>query len=109
MTILTSNPIDTSELRLQLRELDQLLTKFSSTVSQSFAEVSASGNRVYTLRKQAGVLLAMLRRPAESETAEPEGESNGTKLELLEKQLLTTLKELLKEWDKMAAPPSSSP
>ncbi len=109
MTILTSNPIDTSELRLQLRELDQLLTKFSSTVSQSFAEVSASGNRVYTLRKQAGVLLAMLRRPAESETAEPEGESNGTKLELLEKQLLTTLKELLEEWDKMAAPPSSSP
>ena len=108
MTILISNPIDTSELRLQLRELDQLLTKFSSTLSQSFAEAGASGNRVYTLREQTGVLLAMLRKLAESETEETEGESSGTKLEPLEKQLLTTLRELLEEWDKTAAPPTSS-
>jgi hypothetical protein len=108
MTVLTSNPINTSELRLQLRKLDELLTTFSSTVSQSFAEAGASGNRVYTLREQTRVLLAILRKVAESETAEPEDESNGAKLELLEKQLSVTLRELLEEWDKTAAPPSSS-
>ena len=108
MTILTSNPIDISELRLQLRELDQLLAKFSSMVSQFFAKAGASGNRVYTLREQTGVLLAMLRKVGESETAEPGGESSKTRLEPLEKQLLATLRELLEEWDKTAAPPSSS-
>ena len=83
-----------------------MLTKFFITVSHSFAEVGASVNRVYTLREQTKVLLAMLRKVAESQTAESEGESNGTKLEPLEKQLLTTLRELLKEWDKSAPLPS---
>lgn len=107
ITILTSNPISAAELRLQLRKLDELLAKFSSTVSESFAEAGVSGNRFYTLREQTGGLLALLRKVARSEAAEPRDESDRRKIKPLERQLLITLKEMLDEWDETASPPSS--